>query len=155
MFVILLLLAVALANDAICLTAKRNAKFVDLSKMTPELTGVDTGAGCSNKSNNEIECCACLDDLLGFIDLDGCADIELDWDTLDVTFRLTFNGTVLFESTFGFDSAPELCTDIWGIHICASFEDISLQNWTFEGCLHITIDYKLDINMGCWSLSKE
>ena len=158
---LLLLLGLAAAsshrrvqNSAVCLTALKEANSIDLSHFTPKETGIDTGAGCSNTSNNTVECCACLDDLLGFIDLDGCADLIIDWDELNVTFRLTLNSTILFESTFGFDTAPELCTDIWGLHICVYFEDMRLRDWTFEGCLHLIIDYSLDINLGCWSISK-
>lgn len=157
---LLFLLALSIAsahkktNTAVCLTAVDGARRIDLSHLTPDLTGVDTGAGCSNTSDNTVECCACVDDILGFIDLDGCADLVIDWDELNVTFKLTLNGTVLFESTFGFDTAPELCTDLWGLHFCVYFEDMELKNWTFEGCLHLIIDYGIDINLGCWSISK-
>ena len=116
---------------------------------------IDTGAGCSNTSDNDIQCCACLDNVVGFIDLDGCANIYIDWDTLDVTFSLTLNGTILFESTFGIDHAPELCTDIWGVNICVELENLDLQDWEFTGCLHVIVDHKVDINFGCWDLKRD
>ena len=165
MLAVLLLLALGLSfSEPVCFTAKKNVSSIDLSAVAK--SGLKTyhyenalrsesGAGCANTSNNDIDCCACIEDVLGFIDLDGCAHLYIDWDTLDVTFSLTLNDTVLFESTFGLNTAPELCTTLWGINICVYFEDMKLRNWTFEGCLHLIIDNSLDINLGCWSLSKD
>ena len=92
--------------------------------------------------------------MVGFIDIDGCATMQIDWDTLDITLQLTLNGTILFETTFGFDYPPELCTDIWGVHICVILEDMKLKNWEFTGCLHVTVD-NVDINFGCWDIKRD
>lgn len=165
MLALLLLLALSIAySEPVCFVASKRARSIDLSAIArsgvrthiyEDALRTDAGAGCANTTSNDIDCCACIEDILGFIDLDGCGHLYIDWDTLDVTFTLTLNDTVLFESTFGFDAAPELCTTLWGINICASFENMKLEDWTFEGCLHVVIDYKTDINLGCWSLSRD
>ena len=146
----LFLLAAALAAPYYGFQENSVCKYV-----SAYASAIDSGAGCSNKSDNEIQCCACLDNVLGFIDLDGCADLTIDWDELDITLSLELNDTVLFESTFGFDSAPELCTDLWGIHICVYLDNLDLHDWEFTGCLHVIIDNQVDINFGCWDLKRE
>lgn len=149
MIALLLLLATALAGwygvqeNSVC-------KYV-----SSKASSIDTGAGCSNKSDDTVECCGCVDNILGFIDLDGCAVMLIDWDNLNITFELTLNDTILFESTFGFNTAPALCTTLWGVDICVEFENIELQNWEFTGCLHLIIDNKTDINFGCWDIKRE
>lgn len=165
MLVVLLLLALGLAySEPTCFTAKKNARSIDLSAVAnsglhtyryENSLKTDSGAGCANVTRNDIDCCACIENILGFIDLDGCAHLYIDWDSLNVTFSLTLNGTILFESTFGLNTPPELCTTIWGLDICVYFEDMRLRNWTFEGCLHLIIDNSIDINLGCWSLSRD
>ena len=150
MLTFLLLFAAALAAGYYGVQENSVCKYV-----SARATDIETGAGCSNTGDNIIDCCACVDNVIGFIDLDGCATLEIDWDTLDVTLSLELNDTVLFETTFGFDSAPSLCTDLWGIHICVDLENLDLHNWEFTGCLHVIIDNKVDINFGCWDIKKD
>lgn len=115
----------------------------------------DCDTGCNNYNSNEIQCCTCIDNIIGFIDIDGCADIYIDWDDLDIEFVLELNDTVLFDTEFGFDHPPELCIDIWGTNYCVDFEDMNIQNGVFTGCLHLVIDNDLDINFGCWRLEND
>eukprot|EP00766_Chilomastix_caulleryi_P000074 gnl/Chilomastix_caulleri/1068.p1 GENE.gnl/Chilomastix_caulleri/1068~~gnl/Chilomastix_caulleri/1068.p1 ORF type:complete len:92 (+),score=11.73 gnl/Chilomastix_caulleri/1068:92-367(+) len=56
-------------------------------------------SGCQ-EVNNIASCCAYEN--IGFIEINACANIEIDWTTLDITFSLTLNGVVLFDTTFGF-----------------------------------------------------
>ena len=116
--------------------------------------GLTCDDGCENISNNEITCCTCNEDAIGFVDLDGCAVIDFDWEEMDIDFSLELNNTVLFETTFGLDHPPELCIDVWGVHLCAGFEDMLLINDEFTGCLHLSIN-EIDINLGCWDLVRE
>ena len=115
----------------------------------------EAGAGCNNDTDNQIECCAGFEEDIWIFDVKtiACADIEIDWDTLDVTVALSINDVVLFESTFGIDSPPELCTDWMGCHICLGLTDMKLEDWVFTGCVSITIDNK-EIDLGCWDTSK-
>ena len=113
-------------------------------------------AGCTDV-NNDIECCFGTDvDLYVFdIKLHGCADLSINWDTLDVDLELTLNDTVLFDTTFGLDRPPELCTDIWGLHVCLGLTDLMLDDWTFSGCLSVIINDSKTIDLGCFSTSKD
>ena len=115
-----------------------------------DVEAVEAEVGCVDK-DNIISCCICQD--IGFINLDGCADIIINWDTLDLTLELTLNGVVLFETTFGFDKAPMLCADIWGSHICLQLDDLNLDNWELSGCLNLIID-DIVVPMGCFDTEK-
>lgn len=129
--------------------------MISIFLLIASILGLSCDNGCENISNNEISCCTCNEDVIGFIDLDGCAIIDLDWDELDIDFTLELNNTILFETTFGFNHPPELCIDIWGMEICALLEDLSLLNNEFTGCLHLLVNENLDINLGCWDLKRE
>ena len=106
--------------------------------------------GCNNSKTDEIQCCVYDDDIIGFIDIDACAVLDIDWDNLNITAMLELNGVVLFESTFGFDTPPELCTDFKGSNICLKFYNIDLINGELSGCLGIKID-NIEIPLGCFS----
>lgn len=115
----------------------------------------EAGAGCNNNTDNEIECCAGFEEELWIFDVKtvACANIVLDWDTLNVDLQLVLNDVILFESTFGIDNPPELCTDWMGCHICLGLTDMNLEDWRFTGCVSITVDNK-EIPLGCWDTSK-
>ena len=113
----------------------------------------ETVLGCTNE-DNEVSCCIGETDILGWLDLVGCADLIIDWDNLDITLELELNNTVLFETTFGFDTPPELCTDIWGLNICLKLEDMDFDDWNLSGCLDLVIDNSIEVPMGCFDTSK-
>lgn len=115
----------------------------------------DAGAGCNNHTDNEIECCAGFEEDIWIFDVKtvACANIMIDWDTLNVEVQLVLNDVILFESTFGIDYPPELCTDFMGSHICLGLTDMNLEDWRFTGCVSIIVDYK-EIPLGCWDTSK-
>ena len=108
-------------------------------------------AGCQ-EINNVASCCAYED--IGFINIDACANIEIDWTTLDITFSLTLNGVVLFDTTFGFDTPPALCADIFGMNICVGFTNMDLTDWVLSGCISLVIDGKKSIELGCFTLGQ-
>ena len=111
-------------------------------------------SGCNNKTSNEIQCCVNIDEVIGFINIDGCADLIIDWDNLNITLALELNDVILFESTFGWNTPPELCTDIWGLHICLKLEDMTLKEGDLHGCLYLNID-NLQVEMGCFDIGQE
>ena len=78
----------------------------------------------------------------------------IDWDNLDITLELELNNTVIFEVTFGFDTPPAICTDIWGVNIFLKLEDMNFDDWNLSGCLDLIIDNSTDVSMGCFETSK-
>ena len=118
-------------------------------------TVTDAGAGCNNETDNEIECCAGFEEELWIFDVKtvACADIQIDWDTLDIELALSVNDVVLFDTSFGLDNPPALCTDWLGAHICLGLTDLHLEDWRFTGCVSVIIDGK-DIDLGCWDTSR-
>ena len=106
--------------------------------------------GCNNHSSNEIQCCVDIEDILGFMRVDACADLFIDWENLNMTAALELNDVILFESTFGFDYPPELCTDCFGARICMNIYDMMLKNGELSGCVGIKID-NIQIELGCFS----
>eukprot|EP00766_Chilomastix_caulleryi_P006146 gnl/Chilomastix_caulleri/81.p1 GENE.gnl/Chilomastix_caulleri/81~~gnl/Chilomastix_caulleri/81.p1 ORF type:complete len:160 (+),score=24.07 gnl/Chilomastix_caulleri/81:68-481(+) len=117
---------------------------------TNEVETIKAETGCVDQ-DNVISCCICEN--IGFINLDGCADIIVDWENLNITLQLTLNNVVLFETTFGFDTAPMLCADIWGSHICLELVNLNLDNWELTGCLDLIID-NIRVPMGCFDTTK-
>ena len=113
----------------------------------------DTVLGCTDE-NDEISCCIGETEILGWINLVGCADMIIDWDNLNIILQLELNGTILFETTFGFNNPPEICADIWGLHICLKLEDMEFDDWNLSGCLDLIIDDSIDVPMGCFDTSK-
>ena len=107
--------------------------------------------GCQ-EVNNVASCCAYEE--IGFITLDACANIEIDWTTLDITFSLTLNGVVLFDTTFGFDTPPALCADIFGMNVCVAFTDMDLTDWVLNGCISLVIDSSKVVELGCFTLGQ-
>lgn len=134
-----------------CYDVKSNENYIDFNDFI-STSDIDYGYGCNNSIENSVECCACVDP--GWLKFDGCADISIDWNDLDITLVLTLNDTILFDTTFGLDAPPALCADIWGVHICLKLEDLKLEDWEFTGCVHVTID-SIDINFGCFDLKKD
>ena len=110
--------------------------------------------GCTD-NNNEVSCCIGETEILNWINIVGCADLIIDWDNLNITLQLELNNTVLFETTFGFNTPPEICTDIWGLYICLLLNDIDFDDWNLSGCLDLIIDYSIDVPMGCFDTSKD
>lgn len=98
-------------------------------------------------NDNFIQCCTEAE--LGFINLDGCADMILDWDDLDITLQLELNGVVLFDTTFGFDRQPELCVDVWGVNICLLLDNLDLDDWKMSGCLDLVVN-DVVVPLGCF-----
>ena len=115
----------------------------------------DAGAGCNNKKDNTIECCAGFDEELWIFEFTqtACADVVIDWESLDVTLVLSLDNTVLFYSTFGLDNPPELCTTWKGLDVCIELTDLDLDNWRFTGCLTVKVNDK-EIDLGCWDTSR-
>ena len=111
-------------------------------------------AGCSNEDNT-VSCCF-DEDLLGFIDINGCAELTFDFETLDVTIDLVLNSKVLFETTFGLDTQPELCVDnVFGLEkICIGLTDLKLDDFVLSGCLSLIFNDKKDVEIGCFELGK-
>lgn len=107
--------------------------------------------GCQ-EVNNVASCCAYEE--IGFITLDACANIEVDWTTLDIIFSLTLNDVVLFETTFGFDTPPALCADIFGMNVCVAFTNMNLTDWVLNGCISLIIDNSKVIELGCFTLGQ-
>ena len=116
----------------------------------------EAGAGCINHTNNEIECCAGFEDEIWIFDVRtvACAYLDINWDELNITLTLELNDVILFESTFGFDTAPELCTDFMGTHICLGLTDMKFDEWNLSGCISLTLDYNKEIDLGCFDTSK-
>lgn len=115
---------------------------------------MDFSYGCNNYNDDEIQCCVYEDEIIGFINLDGCADIIIDWNRMNITLALELNGTTLFETTFGFDSPPILCTDFMGSRVCLDIYDMDLINGVLSGCLELRIDEK-KVPLGCFETKEQ
>lgn len=107
--------------------------------------------GCNNYNDDEIQCCVYDDEILGFINIDGCVDLIIEWESLDITLALELNDVILFESTFGLDSPPALCTDFMGMNICLDLYDMDLVNGTLSGCVGLYID-TVNVPLGCFEI---
>ena len=132
-----------LLSSVLCLVHK------DVSTITPS---------CTNKKN-VISCCLDVDEEISIfeLDLDFCADLTIDWKKGGVELDLMVNDTVLFDTSFSLNHAPEICGEIYGIEICAALSNLEFDNWNFSGCLDLELikdDVKKDITIGCWDTSR-
>ena len=116
----------------------------------------DANASCEN-TDNVISCCAGIEEeiLIFDIDLEACADITLDWDSLSISLDLTVNNTTLISTEFGVGSEPEICATLGPMEICLGLTDLELDDWNFSGCVSIIINDSNTIDLGCWSIGKE
>eukprot|EP00767_Chilomastix_cuspidata_P004547 gnl/Chilomastix_cuspidata/47.p2 GENE.gnl/Chilomastix_cuspidata/47~~gnl/Chilomastix_cuspidata/47.p2 ORF type:complete len:130 (+),score=26.23 gnl/Chilomastix_cuspidata/47:37-426(+) len=121
--------------------------FVLLSLLAALVFAEEGDTGCTDV-DNIVTCC--LDLEISFIELDGCAELIIDWEMLDVEFEFFLNGVLLFDDTFGFDEPPLFCTDIWGLSICLGIEDLLYDDWVLSGCLDLVIEGAV-VEIGCFS----
>lgn len=116
----------------------------------------DAGAGCINTTDNEIQCCAGFEEDIWIFDVKtvACAYVDIDWEELNMTLTLELNDVILFESTFGFDTPPELCATWNGTDICLGITDMKFEDWNLSGCISIILDSTKEIELGCFDTSK-